>query len=89
MLASRATKVAEERSSRKAPLTDREARGLLSEVDRVIVARGRSVRELAAAEASLADLKGPTGKYRAPMILRDRTLLVGWNQDGLERLLTA
>ena len=87
MLTSRATSVAEERSCRKAPLTDEEASDLLGGVDRVIVARGRSVRELTAGEASLADLKGPTGNYRAPMILRGRTLLVGWNQDRLEGLL--
>ena len=80
--------VAEERSTRSAPLTDGEAADLLGSVERVLVARGRAVRELAAADASLDDLKGPTGNYRAPMVVRGPVLLVGWSQDALEGLLS-
>ena len=78
--------MAEERSTRRAPLADKDARLLLGRVDRVLVARGRSLRELAAADASIADLKGPTGNYRAPLIVSQRTLLVGWHQAALEDL---
>ena len=78
--------MAEERSARKAPLTDREAQQWLNRVDRVLVGRGRSLLELAGTDASLADLKGPTGNYRAPLVVSGRTLLVGWNQAALEAL---
>ncbi|MCZ6727448.1 MAG: hypothetical protein O7A98_08840 [Acidobacteria bacterium] len=40
----------------------------------VIIARGRSRPELVPSETKLADLKGPTGNYRAPMLLVDSTL---------------
>ncbi len=86
MLDDHGTAVAEERNSRKQPLADDEARRLLSEVDQVLVARGKKVREIAAAEASLDDLKGPTGNYRAPMIRAGRQLLVGFHPETLERL---
>jgi hypothetical protein len=33
-----------------------------------------------------ADLKGPTGNYRAPIVRKGKTLLVGFNLDALEKL---
>ncbi len=80
--------VEQERSSRKEPLSDREARELLAGVERVLVARGRKLEELAAARARPSDLKGPTGNYRAPMLVRGRTLLVGFHPEALEDLLS-
>lgn len=80
-------KVGEERSARAQPLTDGEVRELLRGVSRVILARGTKVVELDAAAAKLADLKGPTGRYRAPMVRRAKTLLVGFNREALEGLL--
>ena len=34
-----------------------------------------------------AALKGPTGNYRSPIVRRGKTLLVGFNQEALEKLL--
>jgi len=81
--------VVEERSARANPLTDDDARELLRGVSRVILARGTKVVELEAAATKPSDLKGPSGSYRAPMVRRGKTLLVGFNREALERLLTA
>jgi len=81
------SEVAEERSSRQAPLADAEARALLAAVDEVRVARGRRVERKAARDATLADLRGPTGGYRAPIVRRGRTLLVGFHAEALGELL--
>ena len=86
MLDNHGTPVTEERNSRKQPLSDDDARALLGEVDQVLVARGKKVREVAAGEASLDDLKGPTGNYRAPMIRAGRRLLVGFHPETLAEL---
>lgn len=86
MLERKAAATGEERNSRKSPLTDSEARELLGRARRVIVAKGKKVREMAASEAELDDLKGPTGNYRAPMVLARDTLLVGFNAEALEGL---
>lgn len=78
--------VGAERSTRDA-LGDSEVRALLAEVDRVIVTRGRATVVLDAAKAKPADLRGPTGKIRAPLVRRGRTLLVGFHRDSLAALL--
>ena len=85
MLDSRAVEVGEERSSRKEPFSDREVRDLLSKVGKVIVAKGKSLKVIPSAKP--ADLKGPTGNYRAPMIRKGKTLLVGFNAEALDELL--
>jgi hypothetical protein len=79
--------VADERSSRRQPLTDADARRLLGRALRVLIARGRAVREAKAAEVALDDLKGPTGNYRAPLVLVGSTLLVGYQPEALAELL--
>lgn len=86
MLDARRVTVTHERSSRKQPLRDREVRDLLRSVRRVIVAKGKKVTELDAARTQPADLKGPTGNYRAPMVRKGTTLLVGFNREALEEL---
>jgi hypothetical protein len=78
--------VGAERSTRDA-LTDAEVRALLAEVDRVVVTRGRATVLLDAAKTKPADLHGPTGKIRAPLVRRGRTLLVGFHRDSLAALL--
>lgn len=83
MLDAKKADVAETRMAKKEPLTDAEAQRLLGSVDRVVIAKGKGVRELAAADAELADLKGPTGGYRAPMLRIGRTLVVGFSADVL------
>ncbi|MDX1394190.1 MAG: hypothetical protein R3195_07360 [Gemmatimonadota bacterium] len=61
-------------------------RTLLAEVDTVLIARGRSAREVAAADVTLDDLKGRSGKYRAPILRIGSTLVVGFNRPLLERM---
>jgi hypothetical protein len=82
-------RVAAGRPSKGQPLTDADARNLLANVSEVVVAKGKSVRTLPAKEASLDDLRGPTGNFRAPMIRLGRRLLVGFHEetlrDGLAR----
>ena len=55
--------------------------------DSVTLARGKSVRTLAAKEVHLDDLRGPTGGFRAPMLRVGRRLLVGWHEESLRDLL--
>jgi len=77
---------AKERSSRKDPLSDDDVRALLLRVKTVIVAQGKKARTMKASEAALDDFKGPTGNYRAPMVLAGKTLLVGFHPESLEEL---
>lgn len=86
MLDKKRTGVGTERSARKEPLTDREVREMLKSVGTVILAKGRKAERRAASSVKPADLKGPTGNYRAPMLRKGRTLLVGFNAEALERL---
>lgn len=86
MLDRKGVSPAEERSSRKDPLSDDDVRALLKRVKTVIVAKGKKVRTMKASEAGLDDFKGPTGNYRAPMVLAGTTLLVGFNAESLEEL---
>jgi hypothetical protein len=87
VLDARAAAVDELRSSRAQPLADDEVRALLGQVDTVLVARGKALREQPAAATTLDDLRGPTGGFRAPMVRRGRTLLVGFHADALAGLL--
>lgn len=73
--------------ARKDPLSDKEARALLRQTGKLLVAKGKKVVELKAANAKLADLRGPSGNFRAPMIRRGKTLLVGFNEEALRDLL--
>jgi hypothetical protein len=89
VLDSTKARIAEERSSKSAPMSDADVKALLAVVDEVVVAKGKKVVTLAAKEAPLDGLKGPTGNYRAPMIRVGRRLLVGFHPDTLEALLKA
>lgn len=84
MLEKSAVTVKEERPSKKRPLTDADAKALLSSVSEVVLARGKSVRTLAAKETTLDDLRGPTGGFRAPMVKVGRRLLVGFHEATLK-----
>jgi len=77
---------AEERSSRKDPFSDADVLALLKRAKTVIVAKGKNVRTMKASEAGLDDCKGPTGNYRAPMVLAGKSLLVGFHAESLEEL---
>jgi hypothetical protein len=87
VLDARKVAVREERISKKEPLSDPEARALLKSVSEVVIAKGKSTRRLRASEAKLADLRGPTGNFRAPMVRKGKTLLVGFGAEALEELI--
>lgn len=87
MLNAKGAAVGEERSSKRAPMTDAEARRLLASVRRIVVARGRQRRELAARDATLDDLRGPSGGFRAPLLRVGDTLIVGFDAQSLAELL--
>ncbi len=59
---------------------------MLESVGTVILAKGKKAESRAASSVKPADLKGPTGNYRAPMLRKGKTLLVGFNADALEAL---
>lgn len=87
MLDKKKVQIGEERLSKKQPLSDAEAKTLLGSVSKVIVAKGKAFREMDASDATLADLRGPTGNFRAPMIRKGKTLLVGFHPPTLETLI--
>ena len=89
MLERHEVEVADERNSRKQPFGDEEVQTLLAEVSTVLVAKGKKLRELEAASASLDDLKGPTGNYRAPILRVGDRLLVGFHAETVESLVAA
>jgi len=87
VLDDRGAEVRLERNSRKEPLSDRQARELIASVSTVIVAKGRKSEELPSSKARIANLKGPTGNYRAPILRKGKTLLVGFHAETLESLI--
>jgi hypothetical protein len=87
VLEARKVSVREERISKKEPLTDADARALLKSVSQVVVAKGKSSRRVPVSEVKLADLRGPTGNFRAPMVRKGKTLLVGFGAEALEELI--
>lgn len=68
-------------------MSDDEAAALLQSVTTVILAKGKKAETRPAREVSVADLKGPTGNIRAPLVRRGATLLVGFHADSLEKLI--
>ena len=88
MLEEKKTEVRQVRPSRKEPFTDKEIRDLLGQVSTVIISKGKKSSRLAAGDVRPADLKGPTGNYRAPIVRKGKTLLVGFNLDALRTLVS-
>lgn len=76
------------RLSKSDPLSDADVDRLLSSVDDVILARGKSFRVLDASQATRDDLRGPTGGFRAPMVKSARRLLVGFHEETLREVLS-
>jgi hypothetical protein len=76
-------RVAATRLAKKDPLSEKDVRGLLKEVDEVVIAKGKSARTVPAKGATLDDLRGPTGNFRAPMLRIGRRLLVGFHEESL------
>lgn len=78
--------IANERSTAQ-PLSESEAEALLRSVERVLILRGSALRELDAQSVTPADLRGPTGKIRAPLVVVGKTLLAGFRLEALHELL--
>ncbi len=87
MLEKSKSEIRDERPARSRPLSDADARALLREVDVVTIAKGRASRTVAAADVALEDLRGPTGRFRAPILRVGRRLLVGFHEESLRGLL--
>ena len=87
MLTARRASVKEERNSRKEPFSEAEVKKLIASVNTVTIAKGKKSVTWKSAEVGPADLRGPTGNFRAPMIRKGKTLLVGFSEEQLTRLL--
>ncbi len=70
-------------ASRKLQKAD--AKALLKDASRLIVAKGKKIEEFAAGGNASADavnaMLGPTGNLRAPTARVGKTLLVGFNDE--------
>ena len=87
MLDERQAEVGEERSTRR-PLEVAEVKALLASVREVVIARGRKAERHSAADVRPDDLRGPTGNFRSPMVRKGETLLVGFHEETLRKLVT-
>ncbi len=87
LLDSAGAQIAHEQNSKKQTMTDAEATALLKSVTKVIIAKGKSTTTLKAADATLDNLRGPTGGFRAPILQAGKTLLVGFHPDSIRDLL--
>ena len=76
--------VREQRPARKQPLQDEEVRALLRRVSKVIIAKGKKSETHVAGDVKPDMLRGPSGNYRAPMLIRGKTMLVGYSAETLE-----
>ena len=86
MLEKKKVSVGEERLAKKEPLSEGDVKTLLKSVSKVIIAKGKAFREMDAGDAKPDDLRGPTGNFRAPMIRKGKTLLVGFHEESLKSL---
>ena len=89
MLDATKARIVTTRLSKSDPLSEKDVRALLKEVNEIVVAEGKSARTLPAREATLDDLRGPTGNFRAPMVRIGRRLLVGFHEETLRKELGA
>jgi arsenate reductase-like glutaredoxin family protein len=76
--------VRKERPARKEPLTEKDVKGLLASVSEVVIAKGKKATTHPVKEVKPDMLKGPSGNYRAPMLIRGKKMLVGYSADTLE-----
>ena len=76
-----------ERSARRQPLGQTELGKLLATVHNVVICRGRKTVAARATDVSATDLRGPTGNIRAPLLVIDKTLLVGFQREALTDLI--
>lgn len=78
---------AREQTSQKEPLTAADVAALLKAVKTVVIAKGKKSESHPAASVTPDMLKGPTGNFRAPMLRKGATLLVGFNAELLGEFL--
>lgn len=77
----------------KAKLGRADALRMAKAASTVVVAKGKKVvtfdmkRDRPSDKALVDHMLGPTGNLRAPVILKGRTLLVGFNEDALTQKL--
>jgi arsenate reductase-like glutaredoxin family protein len=79
-----AIQVREERLARKEPLNEKAVRDLLRGVTEVVIAKGKKTETFKVSDVKPAMLKGPSGNFRAPMLVRGKKMLVGFSADTLE-----
>lgn len=78
--------------ARKTPLKEKEALGLLRDVDDMYVSKGKQVvhvdlkKEKPDRAGLAALLLGPTGNLRAPTLRKGRTLIVGFDEATYAKL---
>lgn len=75
-------------ASRK--LARKDAKALIESATRVIVAKGKNLREFSGGKAtkeSVEAMLGPTGNLRAPTLRVGKTLLVGFDEPTFEKIL--
>lgn len=85
MLDATKARIAATRLAKKDPLSEKDVRALLKEVDEVLVATRKGTRDVPARDATLDDLRGPTGNFRAPIVRIGRRLLVGFHEETLRK----
>ena len=68
-------------------MQESEAQALLGQVEEVIIAKGKNSKRMKAKDATVDDLKGPTGNIRAPLLRKGRVLLVGFHEGELKTFL--
>lgn len=77
--------IREQSDARKAPISGKDALGVIAGATRIVVAKGRRVEtfEMKKAppdeESLLKQLLGPTGNLRAPALRKGKTLVIGYN----------
>jgi arsenate reductase-like glutaredoxin family protein len=78
--------------ARKAPLKQKEALAMLTDVDEIYSTKGKRVtyvnlkREKPSHETLLSLILGPTGNLRAPTLRVGRILLVGFDQATYKKM---
>gem|GEM_PF-205802 len=85
MLDGTKARIATTRLAKTDPMSEKDVRALLKEVDEVVIAKGKAARAVPARDATLDDLRGPTGNFRAPMARIGRRLLVGFHEETLRK----
>jgi arsenate reductase-like glutaredoxin family protein len=67
-----------------------EAKSMLEDASRLLVAKGKKLREWKPVSAdddeALAAMLGPTGNLRAPTMRVGKTILVGFNDEMFEKI---